>query len=62
MTTHHKSPIQLLSSLVVSSVNIHTVQPGVHAGVSEAFDTQHGLLCCTEHREGFIVKLTLWKY
>ena len=62
MPTHHQRPVQLLGALVVGRVNVDTVQSGVHARVSEALDTQHGLLGRTEHREGFIVKLTLGKY
>ena len=35
------------------------MEPGVHAGVPETLDTQHGLLSGAEHRERLIVKLTL---
>ena len=35
------------------------MEPGVHAGVAEALDAQHGLLGGAEHGEGFIVELAL---
>lgn len=35
------------------------MQPGVHAGVPEALDAQHGLLGRAEHCEWLIMKLAL---
>lgn len=61
-SSHHKSSLQLLGPLVIGSVQVDTVEPGVHAGVSETLDTQHRLLGGAEHCEGLVVKLTLNKF
>ena len=58
-STYHKGPFQLLRSLIISRVKINTMKSCIHAGVSEALDAEHCLLCGTEHGEGLIMKLAL---
>ena len=55
----HEGPLQLLGPLVVSGVQVHAVQPGVHAGVAKALHAQHCLLGGAEHGEGLVVELAL---
>ena len=53
---HHDAPLEFLAAHGVGGLQVRAVQAGVHRGLPEAVDAQHGVLRGGEHDVGLSVQ------
>ena len=53
---HHDAPLQFLAAHGVGGLQVRAVQAGVHRGLPEAVDAQHGVLGGGEHDVGLAMQ------